>query len=928
MTRWAVRSVRSSLTCGFAGCGETWRLRDEQRSNWRGRDAVDMSADRVNFFISHAGADRAWAEWVAWQLVEAGSTVELDVWDWATGQDFILKISDALDRADRVVALWSAEYFNRSRYTTKEYSAALAADVPGTQDDRLVPLRIENIPADKVPAILRPILYRDLFGLKEDEARRVLMDAISAPVRPGQKPDFPGRGIPGQLSSLGAVGPRLPDTLPRVWNVPARNMGFTGRDVLLVALRERLLGGDRAVVQALRGMGGVGKTQLAIEYAHRFAGSYDVVWWITAEQASLIINQIAGLAARLGCAAPYARAAPAADAVMAELRARGRWLLIFDNAETPQDLVPWLPGGGTGHVLITTRTSGWHEIAATPVEVDVFARAESVAILCERVSDLPEADAGHLAEELGDLPLGITQAASYLADSGMALADYLSLVKSQAAHILDQGQVLYPHSLARATQLTMERLAREDTGAATLAEVCAFLAPEPIPVALFSTAASQLPESLASSATDVLAWRNLLAVLGRSSLARIDQQAMQLHRLTQAILRDRLTPDRAAATRALAGKILAANQPGDGDDPVNWPEWARLLPHILAIDPATSGDPDVRGLASQATRYLLMRGDIPGGHNLARDLHRQWTQQLSSDDVHTLWAANNLALAFRQLGQYAQARRLDEDTLARRREVLGDDHADTLISASNLAADLTRLGEYQKALELDKDTLARRRRLLGDDHPHTLASASCVAVDLSRLRKDGAARELNEDTLARTRRVLGDDHPDTLRSASNLAIDLSRLGEEHAARELEQDTLARRRRVLGDDHPGTLSSASNLAVNLRLLGETQAARELEQDALARRRRVLGDDHPDTLSSASNLAVNLRLLGETQAARELEQDALARRRRVLGDDHPDTLSSASNLAVNLRLLGETQAARELEQEAEARRQRVQDSNAHE
>ena len=631
-----------------------------------------------------------------------------------------------------------------------EWSAALA-DVPGDREGWLVPVRIEDVPAGQVPGILRPMLYRDLFGLEEDEARRVLLEAVAGPARPGQPPVYPGRSTSRRLTAVDVPGPRLPGTLPRVWGAPARNLGFTGRDMLLVTLRERLLSGDRAVVQALHGMGGVGKTQLAIEYAHQFAGSYDIVWWISAEQSGLIIEQIAALAAQLGCAEPDAPAVPAAQAAMAELRARGRWLLVFDNAETPRALAPWLPGGTRGHVLITTRTSGWSEVAAAPVEVDVFARAESVAILCERVPGLPGADAGSLAEELGDLPLGIAQSASYLADSGMPPVEYLALVQRRAAHILDQGAVLsYPISLAGAIQLTLERLVRENSAAATLAEVCSFLAPEPIPLALFTAAANQLPEPLASAAADVLAWRKLLAALGRSSLARIDQQAMQMHRLTQAVLRDRLTPERSAATQTLAGKVLATNDLGDPKDPVRWTAWADLLPHILAIDPASSSDPDVRTLACWASWYLLMRGDIRGGHDLADHLYQQWIRELSSDDAprgagmnidaalhdHPLWAGMNLATSLHLMGQYAEARRLNEDILAGRRRMLGEDHPYTLDTAGNLATDLRRLGEHQAARELDEDILARRRRMLGEDHPDTLASASNLAIDLHALGED------------------------------------------------------------------------------------------------------------------------------------------------------------------------------------------------
>jgi hypothetical protein len=817
-----------------------------------------MGGDRTDFFVSHAGADRAWAEWVAWQLTDAGYTVELDMWDWATGQNFMLAMSDALARCDRVVALFSAAYFERDRYTSDEWTAAML-HVPGTGSGRLVPVRVEEMPPAHLPPVVRPLVFGDLFGVNAAEARRVLLQAVQGPRRPDGEPVFPGTGTAGASRKPGGTGPRLPGTLPRVWNLPARNPGFTGRDGMLVTVRERLLARDTAVVQAFQGMGGVGKTQLAAEYAYRFAGAYDLAWWVNAEQPGLIGDQFAALGVALGCLQPDAGAEAVRAAVLGELREKGRWLLVFDNAENPADITGWLPGGG-GHVLITSRERHWTQIAV-PVEVDVLARSESVAIFQDRVGGLSDADADKLAAQLGDLPLAIAQAAGFMADTGTTAAQFLQLLQTQAGQLLDLADPgsPYPLSLAAATRLIAEQLDRDDPAAAQLASLCAFLAPEPVPEDLFTCA----PGELAARAADPLAWRQTLAHLARQSLARIDARGLVMHRLTQAILRDRLTSAQAAATRERSEAILAASNPKDPGNPVTWPRWAQLMPHLLAADLAATGNQDLRWMACDACGYLQRRGDTRAAHDLASDLRQCWRERLGDDDQNTRAATHYIAWTLREMGRYTEARDLHQDTLDRTRRILGADDPNTLSYAAALANDLRDLGEHQAARELDEDTLARYRRVLGEDHPDTLALANNLANDLKSLGEHQAARELDEDTLARKRRVLGDDHPSTLASANNLAIDLWYLGDYQAARELYEDTLARRRRVLGEDHPDTLDSANNLAIDLRNLGEHQAARELDEDTLARKRRVLGEDHPSTLASADNLANDLRALGQAR-----------------------------------------------------------------
>jgi hypothetical protein len=311
------------------------------------------------------------------------------------------------------------------------------------------------------------------------------------------------------------------------------------------------------------------------------------------------------------------------------------------------------------------------------------------------------------------------------------------------------------------------------------------LAPEPIPLDLFTTAPSDtVAEPLGAVVGSPLAFGRSVGRLVRYGLAKRaysdegDAAAgLLLHRLIQDVVRDLLDPVQRQGARDQAEAVLVAAQPADAVDPVWWPRWTALLPHLLALDPAGTGNPALRGFAVQATWAVLARGDLAAGLSLAEQLYTAWRERLGENHNDTLYAGHNLARAYTETGRHLQARQLDEDVLTRSRRVLGEDHPNTLSSANNLAIDLRRAGEHQQARQLNEDTLARRRRVLGDDHPDTLSSANNRAIDLRRAGEYQQARQLDEDTLARRRRVLGEDHPDTLQSAKNLAEDLRLAGE-------------------------------------------------------------------------------------------------------------------------------------------------------
>src|SRR4051794_26542218 len=531
--------------------------------------------------------------------------------------------------------------------------------------------------------------------------------------RPPRPPPFPLR----DADPSGRPG--FAGVLPAVWRVPPRNPRFTGRDGMLAELRRRLHTGEATLtVQALYGLGGVGKTQLAIEYAHRFAADYDLVWWLDAEQPVLIPGQLAALAARLDMA-PGPTVADTVDRLLAELRGRDRWLLVFDNAERPGDVANYRPGGA-GHVLITSRSPGWGALGGR-LEVDVLTRPETVALLRARIPALDEELADELAAELGDLPLAAAQAAGYLEQTDLPPGDYLRRFRAHRATLLARGEVVGYHArIDTAWGLSLERLRREDPAAVQLLQLAAFLAPDPIPLDLFTGHPELLDEPLRTTAGDPDALADTVGALVGYSLARRHPGGFQVHRLVQAVIRQQLPSGRrqAAAERAVA--LLMAASPGDPEVPAGWAVYAELAPHVLATAPRSDESPARRQLVLDAIRYLQAHGDSSASRAVCEQVIDRWRSSLGPDHPDTLTAASTLTSALIWVGEVEPARALGEDTLQRCRRVLGPDSPLTLGAAAALAQVLVRLGEVSRARALGQDTLQRSRRVFNPSNPIAL----------------------------------------------------------------------------------------------------------------------------------------------------------------------------------------------------------------
>jgi tetratricopeptide (TPR) repeat protein len=744
------------------------------------------------------------------------------------------------------------------------------------------------------------------------ELETALLQALTALPRPEQQPTA--------TAEAGTAVER------RVWTIPGRVRGFTGRAELLAELESaQRLGGPTAVT----GMGGIGKSTAAIEYAHRHHDEFDIAWWVPAENPALIPQRLAELALTLDLAASTSPAAVGVARLLGELARRGRWLVVFDNAEDPRAVSRFLPEG-PGQVLITSRNPAWREVAAT-VGVREFTRAESIALLRRLAPDLTKVDADRVAQAIGDLPLAVEQAGSLLADTGMAVDKYLRLLAERAQDVLDHDPGgAYPQSVTASWAVAFDRLALDDPTALDLLTVVAWCGPEPVPLNLLTDHPDALPETLQPIATDPLVLARCTTILHRRGMATVSPPGIRLHRVPAALLRARSQGPGVTAAGGWAAtlvKVLDETAPGDArTDPGGWPLWRRLLPHVLAAaghDVALDAVPaDATRLLDRAATYLLIRGEPQAALAVYERTYEVRRRKFGDDHPDTLTSASTLALNLLWLGEYQRARALDEDTLTRRRRIPGEDASDAPTSASQLATDLYwSLGNNSQARELQQEMLSRRRRILGDDHPDTLSSAGQLGMALWYLGDYQQARQLHSDTFTRSRRILGHDHPDTLTSASQLGMALWSLGDYRQARQLLSDTFTRSRRVLGEDHPVTLRSAFLLGLALWSLGDYQQARQLQNEAFTRSRRVLGRDHPVTLRSANLLGLTLGSLGEHQQARQLLSDTFTRSRRMLGEDHPETLLAAVLLGLALWSLGDYQQAWQLQSDTFTRSRRV-------
>ncbi|HUW64047.1 MAG TPA: FxSxx-COOH system tetratricopeptide repeat protein, partial [Spirochaetia bacterium] len=763
-----------------------------------------------DFFISRTGADQGWAEWVAWQLEEAGYSVVLQDWDFRPGQNFVLEMNRAAQVAERTIAVLSPDYL-AAPFTAPEWAAAFALDPQGTEG-RFIVVRVRECTP---PGLMRSIIYIDLVDATEKHARKRLIDGV----KPGRaKPSTPPP-FPQQSPRVVNQRPRFPGALPPVWNVPHfRNPNFTGRKALLRKLRTTLVSGRHAAhIRAIAGLGGVGKSQVALEYAYRHTRDYDVVWWIRAEEPATLAIDYAQLATKLGLLAKDLPQSDHIAAVRAWLGQNGGWLLIFDNADSPEEIRPYMPQGGTGHILVTSRNPNWKEIAFV-MPVEIWEREESVKFLCRRTEQTDKVMASDLAKELGDLPLALEQAAAYVEAAGVTLAQYLNLFRHYHLELMKRNRppAGYKATVTTTWKITFEQVQEASPAGADLLRLCSFLAPDDIPKEFLTNGREWLPKPLRFAVANPLKYNQILADLRRYSLINLNQEVLSLHRLVQAVQRDELTDKQreywSQITLRFINELIHRGQ----DDMRVWPKYFRLLPHAL-----------------EATKHC--------------------EEHLEPQHPDMINSFSNLARLYYELGNYQQAESLLHRVLAVKEKLLGPDNPDIATNLNNLALLYTNQGKYEAAEPLYQRALFITETALGPNHRNVGVALNNLALLYDIQGKYVAAGPLYHRALVNSERALGPNHPDIAITLNNLAGLHESQGNYELNELLYQRALLITEKSLGPDHPTVAATLNNLAGLYTSQGKYEDAEPLYQRALAIIEKALGPEHPSVAITLNNLA---------------------------------------------------------------------------
>ncbi len=724
-------------------------------------------------------------------------------------------------------------------------------------------------------------------------------------------------------------------TLAPLWSVPwLRNPFFTGRQNLLHTLDEALGGTgshDRPRIAALQGLGGVGKTQVALEYTYRHALEYSALFWVNAEGEEQLTASVLRIAEVLQL--PERGEAEQPRIVAAVQRWLGNhdsWLLIWDNLDNPELLVHWLPATRRGTLLLTTRAQALG-LLAQGIEVTPMDQEEGIELLIRRakvlerqatsapihqvIAQQPEeyASAVALTRALGGLPLALDQAGAYVEETGCQLSDYLERYRQQGMRLLGRRGATalegeHPHSVTATVLLAYERARRQLPGAGDLLLVCAFLAAEAIPEEFFRLGAAHLGKDIQTLMEDGGHFDEAIGVLRSFSLVQRQTQArtISLHRLVQEILRAGIAePERIAWQQQIA-RALNAAFPEVSHVVIShvevWERCERLLPHALACLstlPENAVGQETVELAQRIADYMRERGQYEQAEIWYRRALERGERLLGSEHPLLLPLLSGLGRLFALRGRYEEAEALHQQALRIGEQTPGLEQEAIALPLSGLASIYIAQGKSEQAIILYQRALPLLENKLGSEHPEIATLLSNMSFALLDRGKDGEAEALLLRALHMLEKSLGADHPEVAFPLANLSSLYARAGKYAQAARLLERALDVRTQALGSQHLFVAATKNDLAEIYKLQGEYQQAEVLLKEAMLIMRQEIGEEHPEVAQTMFRLGDLYAKQGQYAQAEPLLKQAAHSLQQALGTEHTMVASSFNTLATLYR-----------------------------
>lgn len=733
--------------------------------------------------------------------------------------------------------------------------------------------------------------------------------------------------------------------LPSLWNVPhLRNLYFTDRERVLHYLHDNLtlrenstLSSTCAVTCAISGLGGVGKTQTAIEYAYRYGSEYKAVFWAKASSHKSLISDFVALAQPLKLLEQEeADQDRVVTAVKRWLQTNSCWLLILDNADDLEMVCEFLPALGDGRTLLTTRSQATGpnikgiELVKMEAEEGVLLLLRRAKIIAEDASlDEAPAEGRKEAEAIcalvDGLPLALDQAAAYVEENRCSLGDYHKLFQTRRAQLLKRRGSFsrrdYPDTVATTWSLSFEQVEAADPIAANLLRVCAFLHSDFIPEEMIVAGATELGPLLQPIVDDTLRLDDAIGELRKYSLIRRhpETKTLTIHQLVQMVLRDAMDEETqrewARCVVSMVNRAFPANEKVE-----MWPQCQLYLPHArICAELIAQWDmafPAAAHLLNRTGTYLYERGQYAEAESLLQRALSMRERVLAPDSSDVAESLNDLGVVYRVRGEYRQAEACLLRALAIRQEVYGLMHTAVAESLTGLAWVYQCQGNHEQAEPFLLRALALREHHFGPVHYDVAESLNELAGCYHYQGKYEQAERLYQRTLSILKRVQGANHPDLARCLNNLAVINRDLGRYEQAQPLFQQALAVLEQILGPNHPDVATILNGFARLYYMQHRYEQAEAIFKRALTIREQMLGSDHPKVATSLNDLAKLYCIQGKYDRSEQFYQRSLAIQEQRLGPMHPEIADTLNSYASLLRAAGRESEAICLEESARA------------